>query len=1410
MLYSQWERLNDEISELTCKLSQLQETIIQLEKEKGEMQTKHEMEKSKFESETSHLQGLISELHQTLSVLRGEREALEQTSREQQAIMTAEISAMNVEITCLSEMIHHKELAATALGQQVAEEQKQRGILKEKMEKQDQMNEVTIQALSQQVGHLETTLKSKEEEGSRLQAVLQEKSESAIQERDTILVEYHQFRQEKEEQVVNLNEQARQLEEQREVQLSILSDFRREKEELHLKLMSLESALRDLKNELEVESRKHKETLAAKLRKHSQMESEIIELGNRVQQLLTDIELMSQQLNESQQQKLHAESGVEQLKIECRELSNTLSAERDLLVKEHAAEVEMLNAKVRIQTEEVEKLLKETEQNLVNLEAMRAAKRNVESSLNSVIEKHQAEICTLHLELTNVQELVKQKEAENKLLLNEISMKAEELTVQHEHVLYLQSETNQMEELQQHLAEKEKSYEMAKQDAVVGNEESRLLRITLDEKENQIAALLQSIQALEGKTCDLQDLQNKKIEDYKHSVSELEHRLAEGQAQIKEKAAAFESQGQHVLSLQKDLALEQARAFSLEDNLKASEALLQNQKMQEQELRREAVVHSEELKNQKSELEKLQREILLTQEEKQEAERRAVVATEQIAMLQVEVLSVSSLATERNTSLEHVKKEILAVRTELNGQKAQDIERCKLADSNCKRQEEAIEELHRDVLSVSSLASERQQKIQVLQTEVSSLKMELDMQQEVVHLRDQETGSKCMELEKEIAKLKAQFLEASSLVSIKESDLCSLRSKAKEMDNLRLQAVETQEAQRKELEEKVAQLQVELLEASSIASIRESDLSSLRSKEKEVDILRLQAVETQEAQRKELEEKVAQLQAELLEASSIASIRESDLSSLRSKEKEMDNLRLQAVETQEAQRKELEEKVAQLQVELLEASSIASIRESDLSSLRSKEKEVDILRLQAVETQEAQRKELEEKVAQLQAELLEASSIASIRESDLSSLRSKEKEMDNLRLQAVETQEAQRKELVEKVAHLQDELLEASSIASIRESDLSSLRSKEKEVDILRLQAVETQEAQHKELEAKVAQLQVELLEASSIASRRESDLSSLRSKEKEMDNLRLQAVETQEAQRKELEEKVAQLQVELLEASSIASIRESDLSSLRSKEKEVDILRLQAVETQEAQHKELEEKVAQLQAQVLKASSLTSVRELEISSMQREMKGKDSLRLQVIETQKAQLQEFEQKIRTLHEELQHASSLVIQKQQVNEALTEELKERDVCQEKNLLQRHAEKLNRKVMEETIANLKAELVGASSQEEHAAKLQQKMAALKHTNEELLSIREELQKEQAASHKSTADLAAQLQLARDELSELRPLREVMADRSQLNNDLQKQLSLKSEALEHYKSQVCTPSLVCLNYKVVWTCILQVNAL
>ncbi|KAJ8280382.1 hypothetical protein GJAV_G00053860 [Gymnothorax javanicus] len=287
-----------------------------------------------------------------------------------------------------------------------------------------------------------------------------------------------------------------------------------------------------------------------------------------------------------------------------------------------------------------------------------------------------------------------------------------------------------------------------------------------------------------------------------------------------------------------------------------------------------------------------------------------------------------------------------------------------------------------------------------------------------------------------------------------------------------------------------------------------------------------------------------------------------------------------------------------------------------------------------------------------------------------------------------------------------------------------------------------------------------------------ESELCSLRNEMQEKDNLHLQASAIYKAQCQELEDKISKLQVQVLEASSLASVREAELSSLHHKVKEVDNLRLQAAALEEAQRKELEEKVAHLQTQVLEASNLASERELELSSLQKEMKCKDSLKLKEGEMQAVQCRELEQKIMRLPDELERSSSLVIEKQQINAALKEELKERDRCLEGN--------------EETIANLKTQILGASTQQENATKLQQQMVALRYANEELLSKREGLLKELEVSHKLTEDLSTQLKLAKEELSTLRPLKDIMAEISQLNTDLQEELSVKSEALEHYKAQ------------------------
>ncbi|KAG7470907.1 hypothetical protein MATL_G00118910 [Megalops atlanticus] len=421
----EWERLHHEISELKCRLSQLQENIIQLEQEKAEIQMMLETERTKNENEIIRLQGLISELQQTLHTLQSEKEALEQTSREQWAAMTAQIEALNSEIACLSETVHQRELAVTSLGQQVAEEQRKRGELTKEMEQQEQKARDTIQGLNQQVNHLGSVLKAKEEEAlsnamewerdreesSRQQATLIEASENATRERDAVLVEYHQFRQEKDEEISNLIQKAQQLEQQWEVELSLSSKLRNEKEGLELKLTSLESAIRDLQNDLEVESRKHKETLAAKLQKDSQMAEEILELGKRIQQLLTEIEAETEalenqlQLAREELSKLRPfkDAKAEMLQVNC-DLQEQLTAKSEALdhykaqvekAKNHyngkkqqllemTEKAQALGTALENSEQEVKTLKTEKKRLLMELEQAKSLEKNLTLKVNSL------------------------------------------------------------------------------------------------------------------------------------------------------------------------------------------------------------------------------------------------------------------------------------------------------------------------------------------------------------------------------------------------------------------------------------------------------------------------------------------------------------------------------------------------------------------------------------------------------------------------------------------------------------------------------------------------------------------------------------------------------------------------------------------------------------------------------------------------------------------------------------------------------------------------------------------------------------------------------------------------------------------------------------------------------------------
>uniref|UniRef100_W5MME1 Nuclear mitotic apparatus protein 1 n=1 Tax=Lepisosteus oculatus TaxID=7918 RepID=W5MME1_LEPOC len=1027
------ESLRQEVADLAVKVSQLEDVIARLEEEKSQTQMELNTERIKFENEKSHLDGVISGLQQTLSDLKCEKETLERTSRERQEQLTNQIETLNMEIAKLSDIVHQRELEV------------------KEMEKQEQAARETIDGLNKQVDDLGDALRLKEEEAvsnaQQWNLERQEASVTAARERDAALAEYHHFQKAKEEEIEQLGQQILTLEDHQRTHQSLISELREEKQVLEVKVAALEAAVTELRSkcqslefeneaersshiqtveslttrlqdtertlhdykgklahqssiaeennklhhqlaaleetvvnlraELEAERKRFEETRVTDLQRISQMGEEVQDLASKNQRMSAELELVQKELLKEKQGKLTAESSLENLREEGIVVTTKLTTERDqayFVIKEKEQAIQKLNSEVgalegklalteetKIQElaakkEEIERLISKTEQSLLELETVKKAKENADVHLQSTIEEHQNQLSTLSQELNDVRATLKQKESK-----------------------------------------------------------LEALQALLEKREEEIKSLQSRVLELE-QACAEQ----------KQHISALEKELAEAQRLVVEKTSAFEAQTSQLLDQHQD------RVVSLEQCLESSESICSEQKRQVDKLSKELEevrslfeIRETALKEERTslqlEIEKQKRELdVLKLEEQQERDclKNQVVATvEELQKLQAESLVASSLISEKDNELEDLKKELQDVNGKLQVLQYRDDERTKLTDAKeiqSKELENTIEQLRGDVLAASSLASEKQGTMESLEKELNSLKQDIEKQRERELLSCQAVAaeeSKCRQLEATISQLRSEVNAASSLVSERELELTSLQEeikKLKEQEDLRSQEAAKVKAQQKELQGTIERLQTEV----------------------------------QESCRRVLEDKVTQLEAQVLKASSLASERELKLNALLSEIKEKDNLRSQAISTEEAQQNALEEKIEKLQSELLAATSLASEGQSAVAQLQAELKalkdthvqliEKDELRSKASACEEHEREQLRENIDKLQAEVLAASALAAEREQRADTFQKKLDALQQLENEKLVTEkEALRKELSKAEAELSDVRLELTKAQTL-------------------------------------------------------------------------------------------------------------------------------------------------------------------------------------------------------------------------------------------------------------------------------------------------------------------------------------------------------------------------------------------
>ncbi|XP_030632516.1 nuclear mitotic apparatus protein 1 [Chanos chanos] len=732
------ERLKQEVADLTLKLSQVQDTVSELEREKCVLAE----ERGLFEKETQRLERVVSDLQQLVDSLRVERENLAQTSKEQIDTLTAQITSLEADVAHVKQL--ERQLAAEVTVSAALRREH------EDLERKVESLEEVINSLNVRCQILQTEKEGQQSELDTIQKDLQDAKAS--------LIEYEQ----------------KALGHQKMVEENV---------SLQSRISALDDTVTLLQNELDIARKKDEELLAAKVQREAQMNSQLEKQEQKAQEMFAELETLGQEFHKMKQRKLQAESRIEQLTEEAKELV---------------------------------RLVKERDDTKAQLELVEKAKDAAESHLQGLIQDHHTQISQLQSQIEGAVESLQKRESELGFLKAEISAKEEETRMQCEEAFRLKGE---VEELHTQLMEEEANSQKVMQELDSRGTEVRKLKNELQVKEDEIRSLKISIQSAEEKATEMHSALQRELGDQRKCIVVFQQQLADAEKLIDEKVKAFEDVAREVQDLRKELSLEREKNETLEHTLKVSRATIEERDVQIEALNKEADQLNQENGKRTQDMEQLQKLVDSLKEEKVQSDTQVVQAFATIKSLQAEVFVLTSAASKKDLDLKNLEEECLSLDQELKRMKECEHERVRIAETSHKVQEETIESLRQ---KVDSITSDRRQETLALMTQITSLKEELERQQEAEHLRCEEAAAletKHKAMENSYAALQVQLKEANNLVSERHSELLALHKESEE--NARLRGQE------------VAELQAKFQEASTLASERECSLHALRTELKE-------------------------------------------------------------------------------------------------------------------------------------------------------------------------------------------------------------------------------------------------------------------------------------------------------------------------------------------------------------------------------------------------------------------------------------------------------------------------------------------------------------------------------------------------------------------------------------------------
>ncbi|XP_056613408.1 nuclear mitotic apparatus protein 1 isoform X2 [Triplophysa dalaica] len=1430
----EWEKLKQELADLTLQLAQLQDTISHLEKEKADVEALLAKERGLFEKETQRLQTMVFDLEQSISSISRERETLQHALQTQKEMLTAKIEALERDVSRLQQV----EVQLTAEIKISADLRQQREELEWRVASLDQMVyalRAEIQGLEMERGSQQDSLNALMVDLQTAKATLQEYEvkledhQNLVKENDSLKKEACKMRQEVDEHLqaiknlqgqISLLQQDKTDEENKlsqavfqieslQTQITQLSEQISQKDE---EIKNLSNAYDSLDNELKLVREQNvdiNEMIKSICKDHEdtikKLQQELCcavsTASKKQEEMLTlsaEVTFLKEQICHYNENKLQKQQEFSVLEAEHKVMKENLTSLQNKLVEATAA------------TAQKESELTSLHQELYHQEIMSKTAQELKTAR---CEEYKKTVSELQAKIQEVSSLASEREACVSSLQDEIKdlqLRAKQSedglrTEQEEKINNLQNKLDaakccvadkehQQESLEQKLKEMERLCQQKENDVLETRQakedvEKRIVELYIEK--NQLIDCQQNLEILKKEKDQFSD-------EVKSLKEELCHALEKEQEQLKDVSvleANHNDLKENLAALQNKLLEVTARALQKESEL----LLLQQELCQQENLRKSA----QELETAKCE----------------EFERK-------VSELQAKIQEVTALATERETQTSLLQNEI----------KDQQARAKQIEDDLHKKLEEAVCSLQGELNAANSVATDKEHQLESLEEklrEVESLCQEKendvletrqakeDLEKRIVELYVEK--NQLIECQQNLEILKKEKEQFSDEVKSLKEELCH----ALEKEQQKQKDVSVLEANHNDLKENLAALQNKLLEVTARALQKESELLLLQQELCQQENLRKSAQELETAKCEEFERKVSELEAKIQEVTALATEREAQVSSLQN---EIKDQQLRAKQIKDDLHKKLEETVSSLHGEI---KAVTADKKHQQESMELKLKEMERLcqekEKDGIETHQA-KVALENRIDTLLAEkqhLNECQQNLDLlkKERDLLSteLTSLKEEVQSYQENNVQKQherclvEAECNTLKENVADLKMQLVEVMTTTAQKDSELLLLKNELHQQESLRKEAEGREGAKCEEFERKVSELQAHNLEVSTLSSEKEACLSSLQGK---MADHQLKAKQSEDDLRREHEEKIGNLQTQLDVAGHHAADKNLKLREMEQlcQQKDKD-----ALETHQAKE-DLEKRVVELLEEKQKYSEC--MQNLDTLRKEKDHVSDEvaSLKEQVCHYQENQVRAqqdmsdlevkhnmFKENLAALKNQLvevtstasQKESELLLQNKNLKE-LSQELKDKvlvvstlasereakigslqDEVKNQHLKAKQSEDDLRKELEDKIEILQSRLETASC---HAAEKEYFLESSDHKLREMEVLCQQKEKDVLEIHRAKVELERRIvELQVDKQQQDGQQQKMARQWEEKNQELLEQLRIKSEAVEHYKAQV-----------------------